>query len=54
MYLQKPFRLQGMALGRNIQVRTRSVPGVAGVPQVSSVLPRHGSSMLNSMENLGM
>ena len=46
--------LQGMALSPNIQVRTRYMHRMAGVSQVSFILSRHSSLMLNRIENLGL
>lgn len=43
-----------MTLGPNIQVRTRSVPGMADVSQVSFILSWHSSLMLSRIENLGL
>lgn len=52
--LAKALQGQGTALGPNIQVRTRSVPRMADVSQVSFILSWRSSLMLNRIENLGL
>lgn len=50
---KSPSGLQDVAFSPNIQVRTRSMPGMAGVSQVS-LFCLGSSSMLNNIENLGL
>lgn len=50
---KSPSGLQGRALGPNIQVRTRSVPGMAGVLQVSFILSRQSPLLLSRIEIWG-
>lgn len=51
---KSPSGLQGVALGPDIQMRTRSALRMAGVSQVSFILSQGNSFTLNTIENLGL